>query len=69
MMHGEGSDGRERDRGLGELIILANERFDVVRRRPIRALVAQANAILHGYSRIVRLSADEDLRSSTSSTP
>src|SRR6185437_1301731 len=55
-----GRDGKERDLPLGELIVLADARFEFVQERRIRPMVDRANAILHGYTRIQRVSEEED---------
>lgn len=43
-------DGRVRDKGLGELIVLANEKFSFVQGRRLQRLCDDANRVMHNYS-------------------
>ncbi len=52
--------GRTRDKGLGDLIILASEKYDFVQGKRLRRLTDDSNSILHNYSRRKRLSATDE---------
>ena len=49
------------DAKLGQLVVLASQRYDFVQERRITPLVQRANRILHNYPETQRLS-DEDER-------
>lgn len=53
-------EGRIRDKGLGELIILADEKYAFIQGKRLERLTNDANNVIHNYSRRNRLSeADE----------
>ena len=48
------------DLTLGKMIVLADQKYDFVQEGRIRPLVDRTNAVLHEYSTIERMSADDD---------
>ena len=49
-------EGRIRDKGLGELIILADEKYEFVQGKRLERLTLNANKVLHNYSGRNRMS-------------
>lgn len=54
------ADGRKRDKPLGELIVLAEERYHFLRSKPLRKLAHKANTIMHSHSQNGPLSEDDE---------
>lgn len=52
--------GRTRDKRLGELIILADKKYEFVQGRRLQGLSDGANAIMHSYSRTKPLTTDDE---------
>src|SRR5271166_497230 len=52
--------GKKREKGLGELVVLAENRFECVRALKLSALKDAGDEILHRYHRRERLSASDE---------
>jgi hypothetical protein len=53
-------EGRWRDQQLGELIVLAEEKYKHIQRGKIQPLTDKANGILHRYSRTMKLTKEDE---------
>ena len=52
--------GRWADCKLGEIIVLASQRFDFVDETRLRRLTSNANGIFHNYSKYARMSEQDE---------
>lgn len=52
--------GRLRDKGLGDLIILANEKYEFIQGKRLKKLTDYANKIMHRYSRSKNLEYEDE---------
>lgn len=53
-------DGRMWDKGLGELIVLADEKYEFVQKQRLERLTNDANDIMHDYTRRKRISEKDE---------
>jgi hypothetical protein len=56
----QNKQGKWVDIGLGDLIVLAEKRYEWVRQAALRPRVKHIDDILHDYSRVRRLDASDD---------
>jgi hypothetical protein len=52
--------GQWKDAKLGELVILASQRYNFVQANRITPLIQKANSIVHDYTKLDRLSDEDD---------
>lgn len=53
-------DGTLRNKGLGELCVLASERYDFVQDGKLKPLVEKANRVMHNYSKTKQISVEDE---------